>query len=185
MPNKFTHMSSLPVKLIDLGDNTYALAISLASSSITLSISTIDSVTNIESISTIDSVVTISNIEKLQQGTVTVIQDLHDNLNCNANLQVSNSDISISNPVPINTKEIIDSSMGIYGGAYITTTATTTPSEGYTFFAIQAVTDTIISSISGNIDVSSIALSEGLTIYGSWSSIELTSGSILAYQRIT
>lgn len=34
-------------------------------------------------------------------GTVTVVQATHDNLNLNANLQVGNADVSVGNPVPI------------------------------------------------------------------------------------
>ena len=147
-----------------------------------LSINTLTEITNISSLDTVDS---ITNIQTLQAGTVTVVQSTHDNLNCNANLQVANSDITLTNPVPINVKSIIDSSMGVNGGEYITSTATTTPSTGYTFFAIQAISNTVISSVTGNIDVSSMALDAGLTIYGAWTAVKLTSGSVVAYQRVT
>jgi hypothetical protein len=236
MADKFTHMSSYKVKLTDLLDDTYSLAVSLKSSSITLAVETITEVSNVSSVDTVDvvssiqtvntiseivnvssldtvdkissidtisiinSVITltevtnirsldtvdsITNIQTLQAGTVTVVQSTHDSLNCNANIQVANSDVSTSNPVNVDVKSIIDSSMGINGGNYITTTATTTPSTGYSFFAIQAITDTVVSSVTGNIDVSSIALSAGYTIYGAWTAIKLTSGSVIAYKRVT
>lgn len=252
MADKFTHMSSFPVKLVDNGDDTYSLNVTLAGGAITTlssgtltellhvttisnidtvskvlsidtlstiesvqtvnslvtvteisnissvdtidivnSIQTITELSNVSSVDTVDvisSVITITevtNISNLEQGTITATQVTHDNLNCNANIQVANADVSSSNPVPIDVKEIIDSSMGIYGGNYITTTATTTPSTGYTFFAIQAITDTVVSSVTGNIDVSSIQLSAGYTIYGAWTAIKLTSGSVIAYKRVT
>lgn len=231
MADKFTHMSSYPVKLHDNGDDTYSLKVSIEGGAITTlssgtltellhvttvsnidtvskvlsidtlstiesvqtvnSIQTITEVANVSSIDTVDvisSVITITevtNIANLAQGTVTVTQNTHDSLNCNANIQVANADVSSSNPMPVNTKKAIDSSIGVYGGAYITTTATTTPSTGHTFFAIQAIEDVVISSVTGNIDVSSIAFDAGITIYGDWTAIKLTSGKVLAYQRVT
>jgi len=74
--------------------------------------------------------------------------------------------------------------LGYHGGKYITTTSATTPDNGKKFFAIQAITDTVINQVSGNINVASISLSAGITIYGEWTSITLTSGSVIAYQVV-
>jgi hypothetical protein len=137
MADTFTHMSGHPVKLEELGvmsDVTvYALAVSMESTSITVSggtinnintvstvsevinISSIDTVdvissvvtltevTNISSLDTVDYVVSLGTVSKVLAGTVTVIQSTHNNLNCNANLQVGDADVAVGNKVPVNT----------------------------------------------------------------------------------
>ena len=81
------------------------------------------------------------------------------------------------------TTEILETSIGTYGGEYITTTDATTPTLAR-FVAIQAITDTVISAVVGNIDVSGITLLAGTIIYGRWTSVTLTSGSVIAYEGV-
>jgi hypothetical protein len=76
------------------------------------------------------------------------------------------------------------STIGKDGGKYITTTNATTPDAGKKFFAIQAITDTVINAVSGNINVASMSLGAGIVIYGEWTSVTLTSGSVIAYQVV-
>ena len=75
--------------------------------------------------------------------------------------------------------------LGLNGGTYINTTDATTGK----FFAILATEDTVIASITSNIDnLSDITnsqdgtvLSANTAIYGNISSITLTSGAVIAY----
>lgn len=78
---------------------------------------------------------------------------------------------------------LIESSIGKHGGAYIDDTDAHTPTANYTFFAIQALEDIVINAVTGNIDVGGATIPEGNMIYGAWSSITLTSGSCIAYQK--
>jgi len=75
--------------------------------------------------------------------------------------------------------------LGLNGGEYINDTAAHTGK----FFAILATEDTVIASITSNIDnLSDITnsqdgtiLSANTAIYGNISSIQLTSGAVIAY----
>jgi hypothetical protein len=142
----------------------------------------------VKSITAGSNVVGKVGIDQTTPGTtnkVNATNSTHDNLCANVNIQVGDADSDSSNPVNVDTKSVIDSSLGVNGGSYITGTGATTPTGGYTFFAIQAITDTVISAVTGNIDVSSASISAGIIVYGAWSSITLTSGSVIAYQRVT
>jgi len=77
--------------------------------------------------------------------------------------------------------ENIVASLGGYGGKYISDTSATTPTSKYDFCAILAITDTVVSAVAGNIDIASMAITKGIIVYGRWSSITLTSGSVIAY----
>lgn len=81
------------------------------------------------------------------------------------------------------TTEILETSIGTYGGEYITTTDATTPTLAR-FVAIQAITDATVDAIVGNIDVSGITITAGTVIYGRWTSITLTSGEVIAYEGV-
>jgi hypothetical protein len=75
--------------------------------------------------------------------------------------------------------------LGLNGGTYINDTATHTGK----FFAILATEDTVIASITSNIEnLSDICTGQDATtlaantaIYGNISQIQLTSGAVLAY----
>ena len=77
-----------------------------------------------------------------------------------------------------------ESNMGIYGGTRITDTNAATPNSGYEFFAIQAEEDTVIDTVVGNLDLDGAAITAEGIRYGRWSSIKLTSGKVIAYQRL-
>lgn len=81
------------------------------------------------------------------------------------------------------TTEILETSIGTYGGKYITTNVATTPTLAR-FVAIQAITDTVVNTVVGNINVAGITLQAGLIIYGRWTSITLTSGNVIAYEGV-
>jgi hypothetical protein len=80
---------------------------------------------------------------------------------------------------------ILDSTIGANGGTYIDDTSANTPGTGYSYFAIQALEDVVIDSVTGNIDIGSATITEGNIVYGSWSSITLTSGKCIAYKKVT
>ena len=75
--------------------------------------------------------------------------------------------------------------LGLNGGRYINSTDVTTGN----WFAIQATEDTVIQAQASNITdldnicqpVDNITLSAGMVLYGSFTSIDLTSGAVIAY----
>jgi hypothetical protein len=75
--------------------------------------------------------------------------------------------------------------LGLNGGKYINDTSTHTGN----FFAIQATEDTVINAVSSNItDLDNICyandnttLSAGTVLYGNYTSIDLFSGAVIAY----
>lgn len=72
-------------------------------------------------------------------------------------------------------------SMGGYGGKFINDTNTHTPSAPYDFVAIQVLADAEITTV-GNIEnFSSVTVLAGTVIYGIFTSITLSSGSVVAY----
>ena len=77
--------------------------------------------------------------------------------------------------------------LGLNGGQYINSTDVTTNANGW--FAIQATEDTVIQAQASNITnldnicqpVDNITLSAGTVLYGNFTSIDLTSGAVIAY----
>ena len=77
--------------------------------------------------------------------------------------------------------------LGLNGGAYLNDTAVHTNSNGW--FAIQATEDTVIQAQASNITdldnicqpVDNITLAAGTVLYGNFTSIDLTSGAVIAY----
>lgn len=78
---------------------------------------------------------------------------------------------------------ILNNSFAKNGGVYIDDTATNTPDSGFTFIAIQAIEETVVSQAVGNIDnIAGITIPQNTIVYGKFTSIKLTSGSVIAYQ---
>ena len=77
--------------------------------------------------------------------------------------------------------------LGLNGGEYINDTAVHTNANGW--FAIQATEDTVLAARSSNItnldDIctgqDATTLSAGTVLYGNFTSIDLTSGAVIAY----
>ena len=77
--------------------------------------------------------------------------------------------------------------LGLNGGAYLNDTAVHTNSNGW--FAIQATEDTVIQAQASNITnldnicqpVDNVTLAAGTVLYGNFTSIDLTSGAVIAY----
>tara|TARA_R110002012_G_scaffold37325_3_gene104693 strand:+ start:7921 stop:8181 length:261 start_codon:yes stop_codon:yes gene_type:complete len=75
--------------------------------------------------------------------------------------------------------------LGLNGGIYINGTDVVTGN----FFAIQATEDTVIQAQASNITnldnicqpVDNVTLSAGTVLYGNFTSIDLTSGAVIAY----
>tara|TARA_R110002012_G_scaffold92674_2_gene224920 strand:+ start:299 stop:559 length:261 start_codon:yes stop_codon:yes gene_type:complete len=75
--------------------------------------------------------------------------------------------------------------LGLNGGQYINSTNVTTGN----WFAIQATEDTVIQAQASNITdldnicqpVDNITLAAGMVLYGNFTSIDLTSGAVIAY----
>ena len=81
------------------------------------------------------------------------------------------------------TTEILEESIGGLGGQYITDTNEATPNQAR-FICIQAVEDTVINTVTGNIDVDGITILAGTMIYGRWTALTLTSGKVIAYEGV-
>lgn len=78
-------------------------------------------------------------------------------------------------------------SIGAAGSKEITGTSAVTPPAGYYFFAIQPIEDIDVAAAVSltdavNANITAFALiPSGVTVYGKWSSITLTSGSAIGY----
>lgn len=81
---------------------------------------------------------------------------------------------------------------GQYGGELISDAATHTPPTGYVFSAIQVMANAVINlltvdasaPIENSAGFTGLAVSAGTIIYGKFSSIDLTSGTVLGYYGI-
>ena len=80
-------------------------------------------------------------------------------------------------------------SLGQYGGKEITGVGAVTPDAGFYFFAVQFIADSVVAAqgdVAGiaNPDLTAFTvIKAGTTLYGKWSSITLTSGEALGYNR--
>lgn len=79
------------------------------------------------------------------------------------------------------TTEILKSAVGGAGGKYITGIAATTPTSGNVFTAIQVITDCVITAVGNPTGITAVTLLAGTIIYGRYTSITLSSGSVIAY----
>jgi len=75
---------------------------------------------------------------------------------------------------------------GQHGYKVITTTAATTPTDGYNFVAVTILADsTTMTTASADTDrfpnMNAQAIPTGVTVYGSWNSITLGAGAVIAY----
>ena len=77
-----------------------------------------------------------------------------------------------------------NSSMGQSGGKYIANTDATTPETGYTFVAIQAIEDAVVTLVGNITGITSVTLSAGSVIYGRYTSVTLASGKVIAYNGV-
>ena len=75
------------------------------------------------------------------------------------------------------------SSLGLDGGQIISDTSETTPDAGYVFTAIQVITDASITAVGNVTGLSTLSVTANNIIYGTFTSITLASGSVIAYQR--
>jgi hypothetical protein len=81
--------------------------------------------------------------------------------------------------------ENFKASMGQYGSKRINTTDATTPTTGYVFVGIKALSDTTIDTTTGNItNLDGAIIFAGDTLPGIFTSITLTSGDCVAFHGI-
>jgi len=70
-----------------------------------------------------------------------------------------------------------------FGGEFSNTQTENTPDAGYEFYKIYCVTETVIASYTGNISgLAAVTLPIRTVIKGRFSSVTLTSGSVILYQ---
>lgn len=78
-----------------------------------------------------------------------------------------------------------NNSIGYYGGIFIDDTAEHTPTNQDVFVAIKFVTNTQISALEGNITgLAGASFDKGDSLIGRFTSITLTSGSVIAYEGV-
>lgn len=99
----------------------------------------------------------------------------------NANLQINDIDVSSSNPVNVDTKNVNDAMMGNLGGVY-SGAATITPAATYIFNAIQVITEAVLTCTGAPSGITAITFEAGTIIYGRFSQIVIASGTVIAYQ---
>ena len=86
-------------------------------------------------------------------------------------------------------RDLFENSMGQNGFNYISDTNKSAAPTGYVYFAIQALTDTVLAAyvseptIGGN-TFTGVTIPAGTIIYGRFVSITLTSGTVIAYKGV-
>ena len=95
----------------------------------------------------------------------------------------------MNNKAQIKLVNALNQEFGYLGAKVITTTDATTPSTGFEFIAVQALSDAVVSASTGAtdaqdaIDLSALSyIGAGSIVYGRWVSITLSSGEVVAYQ---
>jgi hypothetical protein len=79
--------------------------------------------------------------------------------------------------------DTLESSMGLNGGIYSANGSITSPINKF-ITAIQVISESVLTCV-GNVDgITSITFSAGTIIYGNFTSIVITSGSIIAYYGV-
>jgi hypothetical protein len=74
--------------------------------------------------------------------------------------------------------------IGEHGGSVISDTTTTTPSGGATSFqALLVLSEAVVDEVAGNLTLDGLTLPAGIFIEGRWTSVKLTSGTIIAYNH--
>lgn len=96
-------------------------------------------------------------------------------------LQVAGNDVSSSNPINTDVKNVLDAGMGNLGGVY-SGEATITPDSGYVFNAVQIITDAVLTCTGSPSGITTITFTAGTIIYGRFTQVVIASGSVIAYQ---
>jgi hypothetical protein len=81
-------------------------------------------------------------------------------------------------------KGLLREQLGYLGGKYTASTSAVLPDTGYVFFAIQFITDSVITCVGNITGLTSISISAGTIIYGRFTSFTLASGSVIAYYGV-
>jgi hypothetical protein len=84
----------------------------------------------------------------------------------------------------VNEANLAQSSLGLLGGKYIADTSATVPETGFSFVAVQVITDAVVTLVGDITGITAVELSVGTIIYGSYSSCTLASGSVIAYNGV-
>jgi hypothetical protein len=81
--------------------------------------------------------------------------------------------------------ELMEQQLGNLGSKSITGTGAVLSDSPYIFTSLYAVTTTVVASQVDagvdNADLSTLTIPQGITVFGKWSSITLTSGSMIGY----
>ena len=81
--------------------------------------------------------------------------------------------------------ELMETQLGNFGSKSITGTSPVLPDTGFIFTSLYAVTITVVAAQVdagiNNANLATLTIPQGITIFGKWSSITLTSGSMIGY----
>ena len=94
-------------------------------------------------------------------------------------------DIFNSLDVVVNSADISQAQIGAFGGNFISDTNAHTPTEGFVFMAIQVIEEAVIAAYLPAFDgntFTAVTLAAGTVIFGRFTTVTLTSGSVLAYE---
>jgi hypothetical protein len=118
----------------------------------------------------------ISNLDKN-------IKELNNKSAAKADIDLLSLTINEINSNINEMKHTLKASMGTYGGAY-SGAATITPADGYIFVAVRVLTDAVLTCNGNMSGITAIAFDANTTFEGRFTEIEITSGTIMAYQGI-
>jgi len=81
--------------------------------------------------------------------------------------------------------ELMETQLGNLGSKLITGTSPVLPATDYIFTSLYAVVETVVAATVDagitNASLAGVTIPQGITIYGKWSSITLTSGTLIGY----
>lgn len=90
----------------------------------------------------------------------------------------------------VNIADKAEEYLGGKGFKVIADTAATTPAAGQCFVALQMLSDTVLNTVAAHASapitgtITGITLGTNVIIYGKFTSVKLTSGSLIAYNGI-
>lgn len=90
----------------------------------------------------------------------------------------------------VNLADKAEEYLGGKGFTVIADTAATTPPSGQCFVALQMLSDTVLNTVAADSSapitgtITGITLGTNVVIYGKFTSVKLTSGSLIAYKGV-
>lgn len=80
-------------------------------------------------------------------------------------------------------KQMTQASLGGSNGIKVDDVDMHRPPNGKVIFAIKAITESVVNNVDGDIDISGETIPISDIIYGKWTGVQLTSGTVILYYR--